>query len=74
MRDLRKYARNTTIQLIAGGLALLVIIGIPLINWIYGSNAAILGLICISAGLAPILIIILILWILDWISKRANRD
>lgn len=74
MRDLRKYARNTTIQLIAGGLALLVVIGLPLINWIYGPNAAILGLICISAGLAPIIIIILALWILEWIAKRANRD
>lgn len=74
MRDLRKYARNTTIQLIAGGLALLVVIGLPLINWIYGPNAAILGLICISAGLAPILIIILALWIVEWIAKRANRE
>jgi hypothetical protein len=74
MRDLRKYARNTTFQLVIGAILLLFLVGLPLIGLIYGTNAAVLGLICMGAGLAPIALIILVLWILEWISNRAKGD
>lgn len=70
--DLRRYARQTNIRLAAGFLLLLFIIGDGLIWWIYGQQAAILGLLCLLAGLAPLLVIALFLWIVDLIVKRAN--
>lgn len=73
-RDLRDYARQTTIRLIIGGILLLFIVGDGLIYWIYGPSAALTGLLCLGAGLFPILLIMIILSLLDWIAKRANRE
>jgi len=73
-RDLRKYARQTSIQLIIGGLLFLLIIGDGLIYLIYGPGAALTGLICIAGGLFPILLILIALWLIDWVVKRANRE
>lgn len=74
VRDLRKYARQTNIRLFAGFIGLLLVIGIGLIYQIYGAGAAILGLICLGAGLAPLILIGLILLGMEWVVKRANRD
>ncbi len=73
-RDLRKYARQTNVRLLAGFILLLFIIGDGLIFIIYGREAALLGFICILFGLAPLLLIGLALWIVDVIVTRANRD
>ncbi len=74
MRDLRKYASQTNTRLIVGGILVLVIIGDGLIWWIYGGGAAITGLLCIGAGLFPILIIIGILALMEWIVKRNRQE
>jgi hypothetical protein len=71
-RDLRQYARQTSFQLIVGFLVLLFIVGDGLIYLFYGRNAAIMGLICILAGLSPLVLIFLTLWFIDWIS-RSNQ-
>jgi hypothetical protein len=71
-RDLRQYARQTSFQLIVGFLVLLFIVGDGLIYLFYGRNAAIMGLICILAGLSPLVLIFLALWFIDWIS-RSNQ-
>jgi hypothetical protein len=73
-RDMRKYSRQTTIGLIIGGLLLLFIVGGGLIYLIYGQGAALSGVACLLFGLVPIGIISLVLWLLGWISKRANPD
>ena len=73
-RDLRKYARQTSVRLAVGGLLLLFIVGDGLIFLIYGGGAAVIGLVCLLAGLFPVLIIILVMIVLDWIANRANRD
>ena len=73
-RDLRKYASQTSFQLIVGGLLVLFIVGDGLIYLIYGSYQALMGLLCLLAGLIPIVLIILIFILLDWIRKRADRD
>ncbi len=73
-RDLRKYARQTNVRLLAGFILLLFFIGDGLIYIIYGREAALLGFICILFGLAPLLLIGLALWIVDVIVARANRD
>jgi hypothetical protein len=73
-RDLRKYARQTTFRLIAGGLLILFTVGLGLIYRIYGREAAFLGLTCMLIGLAPLLLIWLGLLAIEWIASRANPD
>jgi hypothetical protein len=73
-RDLRKYAKQTSVRLGVGAALLLLIIGLGLIWWIYGAGAAMMGLTCMLGALVPIGLIFLSLQILDWIQKRANRD
>ena len=73
-RDLRKYANQTTVRLIVGALLVLFIIGIGLIYLIYGSSAALMGVLCLLAGMIPVVLIVLVLLFLDWIRKRADRD
>jgi hypothetical protein len=73
-RDLRKYASQTTVRLIVGALLVLFIIGIGLIYLIYGRGAALMGILCLLAGMVPVVLIVLVLLLLDWIRKRADRD
>jgi Sec-independent protein secretion pathway component TatC len=73
-RDLRKYARQTNVRLGVGMAVLLFVVGIALIYFIYGPGAAAMGLMCLLAAVAPIGLIFLSLWLLDWIQKRANRS
>ena len=73
-RDLRKYMRDTNVRLIVGALLLLFIIGDGLIWLIYGAGAAVMGLLCILAALVPVVLILLLLGLSDWIVKHANRD
>ncbi len=72
-RDLRKYARQTSVRLLFGGLLILFVIGDTLIYFIYGQNAALLGFLCLGIGLFPILLILSIFWIMDWVIQRAKR-
>ncbi len=71
--DLDRYKKQTMIQLIVGGLALVFLLGAGLIYLIYGPGATVLGLLCIGAGLVPIFLIMLFLWGIDAIVKR-NRN
>lgn len=71
-RDLRRYARQTNFRLIMGGVLLLFLVGDGLIFAFYGQNAAVLGLLCLLLGLAPLFLIWLFLWLLEWVVKRAN--
>ncbi|HLA08147.1 MAG TPA: hypothetical protein VJ022_11915 [Anaerolineales bacterium] len=74
MRDLRKYAQQTNVRLGVGAFLLLFVVGLGLIYMIYGSGAAIMGLLCLLAGITPLVLIALSLAVLDWIYKRANRN
>jgi hypothetical protein len=73
-RDLRRYARQTQFRLILGLLLMLGIVGDALIYVFYGIRAALFGLLCIAGVLGPILIIVIIFAIIDWIVKRSNRE
>jgi len=73
-RDLRKYNRQTTIRLILGGLFLLVVVGDGLIYLIYGSSAAVTGLICMGTGLLPVGLTILALELLGWLAKKVDHE
>jgi hypothetical protein len=73
-RDLRKFARQTNVRLVSGALVLIFVVGDGLIYFIYGGGAAVTGLLCLLGGLVPVLLTVLVMWLLDWITKRANRD
>ncbi len=73
-RNLRDYAKQTNIRLAVGALLLLFLVGGGLIYLIYGEGAALMGLVCLLAGVAPILLITLLMLLLNWIVKLANRD
>lgn len=74
MTDLKKYDNQTITRLIAGGILILFIIGDGLIFFIYGPEAAGMGLLCLGAAMLPILLIMLVIWLMDWVVKRANRN
>jgi len=71
-RDLREYAKQTNIQLGIAAIVLLFGVGLGLIYVIYGPGAAGVGLLCLLGGLVPIAIILIILFGIDWIVKRAR--
>jgi hypothetical protein len=73
-RDLRKYASQTNVQLIAGALILLFVVGVGLIAWFYGPGAAGMGLLCLLGALVPVGLIALLLFGLDALVKRINKD
>lgn len=73
VRDLKEYARQTNIQLFIGAILVLFIVGDGLIYLIYGPHQAITGLICLVSAFLPIILIIGVLKIIDWIVKRANQ-
>lgn len=72
MRDLRNYARQTNTRLFIGFILILFLVGDGLIYWIYGRNAAILGALCLVAGLAPLFVIWLVLSIMEWLVRKQN--
>ena len=71
-RDLRKYSRETNWRLALGAFVLLIVVGGGLIWAIYGQGAAGMGLFCLLAGLAPIILIVAIFFAIDWILKHAR--
>ncbi|MFH1636606.1 MAG: hypothetical protein ABIG63_21705 [Chloroflexota bacterium] len=72
-KDLRRYARQTNIHLLAGFLLILFLVGDGLIYYLYGQGAAEMGLVCLFAGVAPLVLIGLILCGMEWVVKR-ERD
>ena len=73
-RDIRKYARQTNLRLVAGALILLFVVGDGLIYLFYGKGAAFLGLLCLLAALVPVVLTLLVLALLNWITKHADRE
>lgn len=64
--DSRKYARQTIYRLVIGFLVLLFVVGDGLIYIFYGQGAALLGLLCLLAGMIPVIGVVFFFWI----SKR----
>jgi hypothetical protein len=73
-RDLRKYAKQTNLRLIIGFLLVLFFIGDGLIFLFYGQGAAVMGIVCLLAGLSPVILIVGVLWLIDWIVRRNNPE
>ena len=73
-RDLRNYAKQTNRRLLAGGIVLFFLVGDGLIYLIYGQDAALLGALCFSAGLLPLILIWVIFFVIEWVLKRYRID
>ena len=74
-RDLRKYARQTNVRIIAGALLVLFVVGDGLIYiFLGGSGPALMGILCLLVGMVPVGLTLLVLALFDWIRKRADRD
>ena len=71
-KDLRKYSRETNIRLILGAFLLLFVVGVGLIWVIYGQGAAGMGLTCLLAALAPVILITGVFLAIDWILRHAR--
>jgi predicted membrane protein len=71
-RDLRKYASQTNVRLIVGGLLLLFGVGIGLIYLFYGQGAALTGLLCMVVALIPLILIWVMFIVLEFITKKAQ--
>lgn len=74
MRDLRKYSKQTNFQLVVGFFVILFVVGLGLIYIFYGREGALLGFVCLLAGLAPLGIIWAVLLLLEWITHRVNSN
>jgi hypothetical protein len=57
-----------------GALLVLFVVGDGLIYLFYGKSAALVGLLCLLGGMIPVILIVLVLLLLEWIQKRADRD
>lgn len=73
-RDLRKYARQTNVRLAIGAILVLFIVGDGLIYLFYGGGAALMGILCLLGGMVPVVLVILVLLLFEWIQKHADRD
>jgi hypothetical protein len=71
-RDLRRYARQTNVRLLVGMFLLLFIVGLGLIYIFYGLGGLVTGFLCITGGLAPLILIALVLWGMEWFVKRRD--
>jgi hypothetical protein len=72
-RDLREYSKQTDRRLIIGALLILFLGGGGLIWWFYGTGAAGLGVTCLMAALAPVVLITAVFLAADWILRHAGR-
>jgi len=73
-RDMRRYANQTNVRLILGGLLLLFLLGDGLIYIFYGKGAAMMGVLCLALGLSPLMIIWGMLWGIEWLARKANQE
>ncbi len=73
MRDLRKYAKQTDLQLIAGFVFLLFLVGDGLIFLFYGREASIMGVFCLLGGLALLAVVFGVLGMMEWIVARSRN-
>lgn len=69
-RDIRKFATQTNVRLILGGLGLLFVVGLGLIALIYGPNAALMGFLCLLGGMVPVGLVVLVMFGLDIFVKK----
>ena len=71
-RDLRKYSRQTNARLLIGAFILLFVVGVGLIWLFYGKEAGGMAIVCLLAALLPVVLILGVFLVIDWILNREN--
>jgi hypothetical protein len=71
--DLRPFRSETDRRLFGGFVIILLVVGGGLIYVLYGREAAILGFFCLLAGLAPAVLLWLILKAIEWWGERTGQ-
>lgn len=71
-KDLRRYARRTTLLLVVGFILILFVVGDGLIYLLYGRGPALMGLVCLLSGLIPAAGLLLFFAIAEKIVRK-NR-
>ena len=69
-RDLRRYRRQTNLRLLVGFILIFLIGGALLVWLIYGAGALPTFFLCAGAGLAPLILIGLVLGLIQWLADR----
>jgi hypothetical protein len=72
-RDLRRYSQQTSFRLLLGFLVLIFLVGDGLIYLFMGCDAAVMGLVCLALGLAPALLVWLLLSWMGWLVKKERE-
>ncbi len=72
-RNLREHASQTNRQLVVGFLVLVFVVGDGLIYLLFGRQAALMGLICLIAALAPVVLVWLALGFVGWLGNRLDQ-
>ena len=73
-RDLRRYSSQTTVRLVVGAVIILFVVGLGVIWWIYGLGAAAMGVLCLLGALVPAGLIWVILFGMDWLVKKLDKE
>jgi hypothetical protein len=73
-RDLRRYSRQTSFRLVLGFLVLVFFVGDGLIYLFMGRDAAAMGLVCLALGLAPAVLVWLLLSLIGWFVKKERGE
>lgn len=74
MRDLRRYASQTSFGVIAGFVGALLTLGLGMIFAIYGGPAALGGLACLLAVLIPAGVIWALLQAIERLAKKLSDE
>ena len=72
--DLRKYSKQTTFRLVAGGLIIVFVIAAGSAYFLYGSGAAVSAALCFLAGITPFVLEYFLLLVFDLIVELNRKN
>jgi multisubunit Na+/H+ antiporter MnhB subunit len=72
-RDLNKYTNETIRRLVYGTLIILFTVGLGLIWVFYGARAAGLGLLCLVGASVPVLLVIGVIFGMDFFMRKMDK-
>lgn len=72
-KDLNKYTSETIRRLVYGTLIILFTVGLGLIWLFYGAGAAGMGFLCLVGASLPVLLVIGVIFGMDFFMKRIDK-
>jgi hypothetical protein len=71
--DLKKYTSETMRRLVIGTLIILFTVGLGLIWLFYGARAAGMGLLCLTGAAVPVLLVIGVIFGMDFFMRKVDK-